>query len=128
MCDYFSGSLYINVHTSLNPGGEIRSNLNDLTPSDAPILPFEPRFQMRTSPNPTSGYASIAYELPQATHVALRVYDARGAVIGILAEEAQQAGAHEVELDATRWPSGVYFVRLQTDLGADTQKLVLIGN
>lgn len=127
-CDYFLGNLYMNVHTSMNPGGEIRSNLNDLTPADAPILPFEARLQLRTSPNPTSGYASIAYELPQATHVALRVYDARGAVIGILADETQQAGAHETELDATRWPSGVYFVRLQTDLGADTRKLVLIGN
>lgn len=128
ICDYFEGELYINVHTTIHGGGEIRSNLNDLIPSDAPLLPFASGLQLRTSPNPTHGYASIAYELPQATHVALRVYDAQGAVVRIVADEAQDAGSHEVELDGTRWPSGVYFVRLQTDLGTDTRKLVLIGN
>src|SRR5690606_33929565 len=45
-CDYFLGSLYVNVHTTLHPSGEIRSNLNDLTPSDAPILPVEARLQL----------------------------------------------------------------------------------
>ncbi|MCA9726968.1 MAG: CHRD domain-containing protein [Candidatus Eisenbacteria bacterium] len=127
ICDYFAGELYINVHTTVNPGGEIRSNLFDLTPSDAPepsILSAQ--LQLRTAPNPTRGLAAISYRLPESSFVALRIYDAQGALVHTLANETQEAGSHEVEIDGSGWSGGIYFVRLETGLGSATRKLILV--
>ena len=43
-----------------------------------------------------------------------------------LVKEKQNAGRHEVEFDASNYPSGVYYYKLSTDTFSQTKKMVLI--
>src|SRR5690606_8279713 len=67
----------------------------------------------QSAPNPARGQASIRYSLPEAVHVTLRVYNALGQEVAVLAEAEQAAGRHEVVFDAADLPAGVYFYRLE---------------
>ncbi len=64
-------------------------------------------------PNPLAGAAIITYELPEASHVRLRIYDILGREMAMPVDEWNSAGAHSVRLDASSWPSGVYLYRLE---------------
>ncbi len=75
-------------------------------------------------PNPFAGAATLAYGLPEASHVRLRVYDVLGREMAILVDEWHGAGAHSVRLDASSWPSGVYLYRLEAGNLVATGSLV----
>jgi hypothetical protein len=77
-------------------------------------------------PNPLVGRATLRYELPQAARVRLAVYNALGQRMAVLAEEEQPAGRKEIALEARRWPSGMYFVRLEVGSAAYTRKLTIV--
>jgi hypothetical protein len=77
-------------------------------------------------PNPLAGRATLRYELPQAGHIRLAVYNALGQRMALLAEGEQAAGRKEIALEAGRWPSGMYFVRLEVGGAAYTRKLTVI--
>ena len=69
-------------------------------------------------PNPFNPTTTIEYALPQATDVALTVYNVVGQPVRTLVAEHQSAGRYAVEWDATdysghRLSSGLYFYRLQ---------------
>jgi zinc protease len=63
-------------------------------------------------PNPFRPRTTIAYTLPRAANVALRVYDVRGRVLWTLTDEFQQAGRHSIVWDARDVSSGIYFYRI----------------
>ena len=79
--------------------------------------------------NPVRAGAGIAFDLPRAAHATVTVFDVRGRHVVTLAD-----GAHVAGRNLTSWngrdtasqpvASGIYFVRLQTEFGARTQKLV----
>ncbi len=75
-------------------------------------------------PNPFAGAATLTYELPEASHVRLRVYDILGREMAVLVDERHSAGAHSVRLDASSWPSGVYLYRLEAGNQVATGSLV----
>ncbi len=75
-------------------------------------------------PNPFAGAATITYELPEASHVRLRVYDILGREMAMLVDEWHSAGAHSVRLHASSWPSGVYLYRLEAGNQVATGSLV----
>jgi hypothetical protein len=68
-------------------------------------------------PNPTLGPARVAYALPQAGAVRLRVLDVRGRVVATLADGARNPGRYAVRWDGTaaadHIAAGLYFIELQ---------------
>jgi hypothetical protein len=85
-----------------------------------------------SQPNPCNPRTTISYELPAATRVTLRVYDAAGRLVKVLADEAYQgAGRHSVQwegIDQTgrSVSSGVYFVHLAAGGFRQTGKVALL--
>ncbi len=75
-------------------------------------------------PNPFAGAATITYELPEVSHVRLRVYDVLGREMAMFVDEWHSAGAHSVRLDTSSWPSGVYLYRLEAGNQVATGSLV----
>ena len=73
-----------------------------------------PITNLSSYPNPTTGNTNICYQLPASARVSLAIYNALGAKMATLANEQQAAGTHNLQLDCTRFPSGVYFLRLAT--------------
>jgi len=77
-------------------------------------------------PNPFNPTTKITYQIPELSFITLKVYDVVGNEIASLVNEEKPAGSYEVEFNATRLPSGIYFYRLQAGSFVETKKMVLM--
>lgn len=89
------------------------------------------RLRLRNYPNPFNPMTTFAYSLPRADQVNVRVFDAQGVLVRSLLSESQASGDHEVRWDGAGddgrpLPSGVYFGRIDTAGGTETQKVMLL--
>ena len=83
----------------------------------------------QVTPNPFGRRTAIRYGLPQASDVALRVYNSVGRVVTTLVQTRQSAGWYTVSWDisgvsAARLPCGTYFCRLEAGEFTATRKMV----
>ena len=81
-------------------------------------------------PNPFNPRTTIAYSVPEGTHVTLRIYDLRGALVSTLVNGQVEAGDHAVVWNGrddygSGVASGVYFARIDSKHGVLTRKMVL---
>lgn len=82
------------------------------------------------SPNPFVPRTTLGVALETEGRMDVRVYDAQGREIDVLATGVYRAGTHQLTWDATdargtRVAPGVYFARLETPEGAMSQRLVV---
>jgi hypothetical protein len=76
-------------------------------------------------PNPFNPMTTIAYGVPEATHVRLVVVDLLGREVALLVDEWQEAGYKSVKCDAALLSSGVYFYKLTAGSFTDVKKMVV---
>ncbi|HLP18635.1 MAG TPA: T9SS type A sorting domain-containing protein, partial [Bacteroidota bacterium] len=69
---------------------------------------------LQNYPNPFNPGTTIAYSIPERSHVLLKIYDVLGRNVATLVNDTENAGSHTVRLDASHLPSGVYIARLQS--------------
>jgi len=77
-------------------------------------------------PNPFNTKTNIQFELENNDNVAIRIFDVRGALVAVLANQNYSAGTHTVIWDATNIPAGYYFYTLQTSSSFVTKKASVI--
>jgi type IX secretion system substrate protein len=78
-------------------------------------------------PNPFNPSTIIRYNLPARSNVSLKVYDVLGSEVAtLLNNSSQNVGQHEVNFDASRLSSGIYFYTLTTGKFVQTKKMMLI--
>ena len=77
-------------------------------------------------PNPFNPTTKIAYSLPKAGKVSLKVFDMLGREVTTLVNEEKTAGNYEVTFDATVLPSGVYFYTLISGKNIQSRKMILL--
>ncbi|MCS6990157.1 MAG: T9SS type A sorting domain-containing protein [Chloroherpetonaceae bacterium] len=77
-------------------------------------------------PNPFNPTTTIAYQLPTASDVSLKVYDMLGKEVTTLVNARQDAGAYSVNFNANNLASGLYFYRLQAGNFVQTRKMMLV--
>ena len=77
-------------------------------------------------PNPFNPTSRIDYQLPEASHVRLSVFDLLGREVAVLVNESMNAGSHFVNIDASNLSSGVYIYRLQAGGQVITRKMTLV--
>ncbi|NUO81770.1 T9SS type A sorting domain-containing protein, partial [candidate division KSB1 bacterium] len=110
--------------------GGVRTNI-EARPND-----IAARFSLSQNyPNPFASrkqgafggsHTTISYALPKAGVVTLKVYDALGREVAVLAQhEFKMAGTHQATFEARDLPSGQYFYRLEVDGFVVTKKMVL---
>jgi len=80
-------------------------------------------------PNP-AGTTRLSYVVPTATHVSLRVYDARGRLVKTLLDRDAAPGAATIDWDGSddngaRVSKGVYYVRYVAGATTSEKKVVL---
>ena len=85
---------------------------------------------LNVCPNPLRSRATIAWALPVAGRVSIKVYDAAGRVVRDLVSENMDAGRHSATwdghaADGRRIANGVYFCQLATTVGTRQQKVVI---
>jgi glucuronoarabinoxylan endo-1,4-beta-xylanase len=77
-------------------------------------------------PNPFNPTTTIVYQLPVASDVSLKVYDVLGREVATLFCGRQNAGRYQVQFNAERLSSGLYFYQLQAGSFTQTRKMMLI--
>jgi hypothetical protein len=77
-------------------------------------------------PNPFNPSTVIAYDMPVAGPVSLKVYNVIGQQVATLVNQVVAPGHYTVRFDGGSLSSGVYFYRLQTNGFVSTKKMMLI--
>ena len=77
-------------------------------------------------PNPFNPSTKLKYHLANSGFVSLRIYDVLGKEIATLVNEEKLAGTYEVQFNASAFPSGIYFYKLQAGNYIQTKKMVLM--
>jgi hypothetical protein len=77
-------------------------------------------------PNPFNPTTEITFALPKASHVTLAILDALGRAQAVLVDGERPTGTYSVSWNASNFPSGIYFYRLQAGDFVETKKLVLL--
>jgi len=81
---------------------------------------------MEVYPNPFKNKTQIAYQLTQASHLSIQLIDLNGRLVKqVLPPSFQETGRYQLELPATDFSTGIYFIQLQTNDGIVTKKLVI---
>ena len=77
-------------------------------------------------PNPFNPVTTIQYSLPSESSVQLTVYNINGQEVEYLVDDILPAGIHNINWDASKLTSGIYFYRLTTDSYTESKKMLLI--
>jgi len=82
-------------------------------------------------PNPFNPVTKIKFEIPASVETSRRdvlftIYDALGKEVQVLVNQQLQPGTYSVDWDASAFPSGIYYYRLETQNYSETKKMVLI--
>jgi hypothetical protein len=77
-------------------------------------------------PNPFNPTTTISFQLPEATYITLKVFDALGTEVATIAEGKYPAGVHEVNFDAKELSSGLYMYRIISGSNELTRKMMVV--
>jgi hypothetical protein len=82
-------------------------------------------------PNPFNPATTIKFSIPQGGFVSMKVYDMLGREVAKVVNENLQAGAYEVNFDASNLTSGAYFYKISINTNGsvnwtETKKMVLV--
>jgi hypothetical protein len=77
-------------------------------------------------PNPFNPGTTIEFVLPTSGKATLKIYNLLGQVVEILVAEKLAVGKHVYNWNATNFPSGMYFYRLESSEFVKTKKMLLL--
>ena len=81
---------------------------------------------MQNYPNPFNPSTKIKFEIKDSRFTILKIYDILGKEIETLVNEKLSPGTYEVNWNASQYPSGVYFYRLDANGFSDMKKMILM--
>lgn len=101
------------------------NDLNVVSVREEPAAPK--RFTLEQNyPNPFNPVTRISFTLTERSHVRLKVTNALGQEVAVLADGLIEAGVHMRVFDALNLPSGVYFYSLTNGATTLTNKMMLL--
>lgn len=128
--EYTGTSQSVTLDYQNNPSGTVALTLteNDLTPvKDKVTRSVVTDFSLSQNyPNPFNPATTIAYQIPEASFVTLKVYNLIGQQVAVLVNEFRQAGSFSARFEAANLPSGVYLYKLSAGKAVITKKMVLM--
>lgn len=77
-------------------------------------------------PNPFNPSTTIAFDLVEAGHTRLVLYDVRGREVARLVDGDLSAGRYSATFNGAGFASGIYFYRLDSGTFSDVKKLMLL--
>ncbi len=77
-------------------------------------------------PNPFNPLTNIQFSVPKETLIRFTVYDMLGKEIEVLVNRTMHPGTYSAEWNASAYPSGVYYYKLEAGSFTETKKMVLI--
>jgi hypothetical protein len=97
-------------------------------PRDVTPISFDLRL---ASLNPSVSGATLEFDLPEALHVRVVVFDVRGRLVKELVDESRPAGSYLIQWNGKNAsgaavPAGIYLVRVEASEYRMTEKIVLV--
>ncbi len=89
------------------------------------VIPAEYKIY-QNYPNPFNPATKIKFDIPQNSKIKLSVFDISGKEMEVILNDKLAPGSYEFKWDASKYSSGVYFYRLQTDDFIETKRMLLI--
>jgi hypothetical protein len=77
-------------------------------------------------PNPFNPTTNIKFDLPKTSFAKIKIFNILGNEIATLVNEQLQPSSYSVDWNASEYPSGVYFYRIETNQFADVKRMLLI--
>lgn len=77
-------------------------------------------------PNPFNSSVILNYSLPRSGKIRLAIFNLSGCEIAMLKEDYFQPGRYSIMVEASDWPAGIYFVRLEMSMEVRIKKLVCV--
>jgi hypothetical protein len=77
-------------------------------------------------PNPFNPVTNISFDIPKAGNVKLYVSDILGKEVAVLINKTMDAGKYNVDWNAEKFSSGIYFYRLEAEGFTMTKKMILM--
>lgn len=77
-------------------------------------------------PNPFNPSTEIRFQVPEVSHVSLKVYDILGKEVATLVNEQLVPGSYTTQFTARNLSSGMYFYRLRTGSFVETKRMLLL--
>lgn len=111
---------FLSVYFTVTVDGHNHTGILDLeTPSEYELK--------QNYPNPFNPKTTIRFGLPEASKVSLKIYNTVGEEVYTLVNGLElQAGYHTYNFEASDYPSGVYFYRLEAGEYHESRKMILM--
>ena len=77
-------------------------------------------------PNPFNPVSTINYEVAHFSNISLKIYDIAGREVAELVNGQLEPGQYSINWNASKFSSGLYFVKLTTENFTQSQKIMLI--
>jgi hypothetical protein len=102
------------------------SNILEIEKNSSQIPQFY--FLYQNYPNPFNPTTKIRFDIPtnEKSNVKLIIYDMLGSEIELLVDKHFNPGTYNIDWNASDYPSGVYFYKLEVENYSQTKKMVLI--
>jgi hypothetical protein len=81
---------------------------------------------LQNYPNPFNPATKIKFMIPNTEQVNLKVFDILGSEVAMLVNEKKPAGSYEINFDASKLSSGIYFYKFQAGSYTETKKMILL--
>jgi hypothetical protein len=124
---FTNDSIYINLHTSLAPNGEIRGQvlhgaacLKIVT--GIPFIPDAVTGSLVIYPNPVEGMATVSIFSERSEDMVMKLYDLQGRLL-LTKEIKLPSGNSEQYLDLSAYLPGIYFVEVRSNSQSLVRKL-----
>ncbi|MBU0519251.1 T9SS type A sorting domain-containing protein [bacterium] len=93
-----------------------------------PRLSLDPLhgIQFSIGPNPANPITWISYNLPYPQKAEIVVYNLLGQKVATLASGLQMPGQKTIIWDAANYASGQYFIKLETEMGVTSDRVVVV--
>jgi len=77
-------------------------------------------------PNPFNPTTKIKYSIPRRSNLTLKIYNVLGQEVATLVNEAKPAGSYEINWNANKCASGIYFYQIKSGEFIKTKKMILL--
>lgn len=78
------------------------------------------------TPSPIGSTSAVMITVPREGRVCLRAFDVSGRLVETIADGYRTRGMHPITWSATKHPSGIYFLRLETADGSTVRKVAIV--
>ncbi len=104
--------------------GDAGSAANEIGEAEVQAAPEA--FEVVAAPNPFAAGTVVQFDLPEAAHVRVLVFDTLGRQVAVLADEQREAGTHGVSFEGANLPAGVYLYRVEAGAQVASGQMTLV--